>query len=212
MDLSLPIRSVVPSARADVLVVLARSGKPLSGRQVARLIDGPKQWRVNQVLGELADSGLVLCDEQPPALLYRLNRDHVAAGPIEALANLRSELLDRMRRDTAGWQVPADAVWLYGSFARGQAGPESDIDILIVRNDSIDDDNPTWEAQVMSFREKVHAWSGNMCEVLEVSRSELASMEQNGERLIDELRKDATLLAGVEPRVMLRTPGKESLA
>ena len=37
MDLSSPMRSVIPSAHGAVLTVLARAGEPLSGRKVAEL-------------------------------------------------------------------------------------------------------------------------------------------------------------------------------
>jgi predicted nucleotidyltransferase len=32
--------------------------------------------------------------------------------------------------------VPAEQAWLFGSHARGQAGPDSDVDILLVVDDS----------------------------------------------------------------------------
>ncbi len=38
------------------------------------------------------------------------------------------EIADRLRRDYG-----AERVWLFGSAARGEAGPDSDIDLLIVK-------------------------------------------------------------------------------
>ncbi|MCX6431879.1 MAG: nucleotidyltransferase domain-containing protein [Actinobacteria bacterium] len=207
MDLSLPIRSVIPSARADVLEVLAHAGKPMSGRQVARLVSGPKQWRVNEVLGELVRSGLVLSEEHPPARLYRLNREHVAAAAIEALANMRSTLIERMRDRASQWKPEATAVWLFGSFARGEAEADSDIDVLVIRDDRVAADAPAWNEQISSFAESVQAWSGNRCSILEVSSSEFTGMARRGERLVDELRRDALGLSGDAPRTLLATPG-----
>jgi hypothetical protein len=99
VDLSSPISSVIPSAHGAVLAVLARTHEPLSGRRVAALTDGRVgQRRVNDVLGELADAGIVRCERHPPAKLYVLNREHVAAAGIIALANQWEALLRRHPR------------------------------------------------------------------------------------------------------------------
>ena len=88
MDLSSPISSVIPSAHGPVLAVLARTSEPLSGRRVAALTDGKVgQRRANEVLGALADAGIVLREHRPPAKLYRLNRD-----PFSELSDWVSEV------------------------------------------------------------------------------------------------------------------------
>ena len=210
MDLSSPVSSVVPSVHGPVLAVLARTDQALSGRQVAALTGGRAgQWRVNEVLGQLAQAGIVLREDRPPAKLYRLNRDHVAAGAVVALAQLREELLRRIRDHIAGWVLPARAVWLFGSAARGDGGPDSDIDLLVVGDDGVDVDDPSWTAQVADLSERVWLWSGNGCEVLELSSAEVAAMVARDERLVGELRADAVCLAGLSPRIVLRQPGQK---
>lgn len=205
MDLSSPISSVVPSAHGAVLAVLARTYQPLSGRQVAALTRGRAgQWRVNELLGQLTEAGIVRREEHPPAKLYRLNRDHVAADAIIGLAEQGEELLRRIRQHAASWALPSRAVWLFGSAARGEGGPGSDIDILIVRPDDVDVDDPPWLDQVADLSERIWAWSGNSCEVLELSAAELLDMEEREERLVVELRSDAVCLAGASPRRLLR--------
>ena len=47
---------------------------------------------------------------------------------------LPAEALEIARR--LGERMQADAVWLYGSHARGEAGPDSDLDFLVVVPDS----------------------------------------------------------------------------
>lgn len=205
MDLSSPISSIIPSAHGAVLAVLARTGEPLSGRAVAALTNGRfGQWRVSEVLGDLADAGIVLRESRPPAKLYRLNRDHVAAMAIEALAGQREALLSRIRAEVAEWDPAPAAAWLFGSAARGDGGPNSDIDILLVRADDLDENDPTWLAQVDRLSRHIPAWSGNQCAVLELSADELSDRGEHGERLVDELRADALPLGGAAPRAMLR--------
>lgn len=209
MDLSSPISSVIPSAHGAVLAVLARTDEPLSGRRVAALTNGRfGQWRVNEVLGQLADAGVALRESHPPAKLYRLNRDHVAAAGITALAEQWNTLLSRIRAELDSWQVRPEAAWLFGSAARGEAGSDSDIDILLVRSPTPtlptgDADQP-WQAQVETLTERVSAWSGNPCEVLELTTDELLQAVERDDRLVRDLRDHALPLAGQGVRALLR--------
>ncbi len=203
--MSSPISSVIPTAHGAVLAVLARTDQQLSGRGVAALTNGRfGQWRVNEVLGQLAEAGVVLREHRPPAYLYRLNRDHVAAPGIEALAGQRELLLSRIRSEVAAWEVLGDAVWLFGSAARGDGDTASDVDLLVVRRVSVDADDLSWLRQLDNLSDHVRLWSGNGCEVLELSRAELSAMVSRGERLLEELRSDAVVLGGASPRGLLR--------
>lgn len=206
MDLSDPMRSVVPSAHGGVLGVLARTDEPLSGRQVAEMTGGEvRRSRAQQVLHELVRAGLVLQETRPPAHLYRLNREHVAALAVSALAGQREELLRRMREHVGRWSVPPTGVWLFGSAARGDGGPDSDIDVLVIRRKGVEEDDPVWQAQISDLAERAWRWSGNSCETLEMSESEAVSLARSGERLADELRRDAVPLAGPPLRRLLST-------
>lgn len=210
MDLSTPIRSVIPSAHGGVLNVLAQTGTPLSGRQIAEQADGISKTGVQRVLTALVEAGIVLADDHPPARLYRLNRDHVAADAIAALSSLRAILLERMRGHAASWRVRPAAVWLFGSAARGDGSSASDLDVLVVRPDTLSDEDPEWRDQVATFADMASRWSGNSCEVVEVSKSELIDMAVAGERLVEELQRDAITLAGKAPRQLLRERSRAS--
>lgn len=209
MDLSDPLSSVIPSAHGAVLAVLARTTEPLSGRKVAELTAGKvSQARVNAVLGDLASSGVALCESRPPAKLYRLNRNHVAAPGVVALVDMWGLLLERIREELHGWADPPLAACLFGSAARGEAGRESDVDLLLVRaaaDDDSDLDN-TWHAQVDTLTEHVAAWAGNPCEVLDLTLAELLAAAERKERLATDLASDAIGLFGPDVRTLLRKP------
>lgn len=197
MDLSNPISSVIPSAHGAVLTVLARTDRPLSGRRTAELVGSRAvQSRVNTILRSLTEAGVVLCEEHPPAKLYRLNRQHVAAEAIVALANLRDDLLARMRDHISAWPVPPVAAWLFGSAARGDGGPQSDIDVLVIRPDHVDVEQPDWADQLESLASAVTAWSGNGCAVIEYSDNEFNELVAAGQRLVADIRRDGIHLAG----------------
>lgn len=72
----------------------------MTGREVARLVGRNSHSGVLDVLNRLAEHGLVERQEAGRAFLYKLNRDHLAAPAVEVLANMRSELLSRLRRAT----------------------------------------------------------------------------------------------------------------
>ncbi|MHB1165966.1 MAG: nucleotidyltransferase domain-containing protein [Candidatus Nanopelagicales bacterium] len=206
MDLANPISSVIPGSYGDVLAVLARTDAPLSGRRVASLTRGQaSRRRVDAVLAELARTGVALVQEVPPAKLYRLNREHVAAAGIVELASLRDTLLSRIRAELASWDLPPQAAWMFGSAARGDAGTDSDIDlVLLMPQLRTDEDETAWAGQVDGLRERVLAWSGNELDVLALSADELRDLHDRGERLIDELRADALVLAGTGVKAVLR--------
>jgi predicted nucleotidyltransferase len=200
-----PLASVMPSAHGAVLAVLARTSEPLSGRKVAELSNGrvgPR--RAQEVLGKLTHEGVVSCEHRPPAKLYRLNREHVAATGILALAEMRSTLLKRMRDELSAWEVPPVAACLFGSASRGDAGSGSDIDLLLVRDvDAPSEAESAWHDQVDQLVDHVQRWSGNACEVLELTRAELRTAVARDDRLIAELSRDAINLTGADVRSLI---------
>jgi len=197
MDFASPISSVIPSAHGAVLAVLARAGKPLTGRAIAALTEGRvSQSRTNQVLGQLTEAGLALKDEHGSGHFYQLNRDHVATPAVLLLVHMRDELLDRLSSAIRNWDIPPVGAWLFGSAVRGEASSSSDLDLLVVRPDRAGRDNEAWDSQVEGLSAHARAWSGNDVQVLELSRSELRAWAARKEPLIASLRNEALPLSG----------------
>ena len=205
MRLSHPLASVCPGPRGAVLTVLARTELPLTGRTVASLVTPHVSLRTVQLaLDDLAGNGLVSREPAGNAYLYALNREHLAAPAVVSLVNLRQELLDRICSTVGSWSQPAEAIWLFGSSARGDEKPDSDIDLLVVRPDHTDGDEPMWQGQLTDLAEQVHQWTGNSCEILELSRWDLDAALARGDQLTNDLRRDAVHIAGRSPRQALR--------
>lgn len=207
MDLANPMQSVIPSAHGAVLAVLARTDLPLSGRRIAELTQ-PRfsQRRVNDVLRHLADSGIVLCEKRPPSNFYRLNHDHVAAEGILLLARMSATLAARIRAELENWSIRPEAAWLFGSAARGEGTEQSDIDIFLVLPASDLDSAAVdiWERQTEVLTDKIMSWSGNRCEVVEMEAAELGAAVERDDLLVRDLRDQAVILAGRDPRDLLR--------
>ncbi|MGK2948643.1 MAG: nucleotidyltransferase domain-containing protein [Acidimicrobiales bacterium] len=174
---------------------------------MADLTDGRlSQKGTNLALRALVRTGLVLAESHPPAILYRLNRHHLAARSIEELATLRARLIEAMQDHLAGWAIPAWGAWLFGSAARGDGSDDSDIDVLVVRPDLEDDAEAAWAAQLDQLATAVTAWTGNRCRVVEYGADELTSLLETDDRLVDGLRSDGIALTG---RLL---PGRAALA
>ena len=197
MDLSSPISSVIPGGRGLVLAVLARTTDPLSGRRIAELAgDRVAKTRVNALLNELIASGVVLADEKPPAVLYRLNRGHLAAAAVEALATMRERLITGLREAIGGWDPAVATAWLFGSVARGGGGVESDVDIAVVRPDAVDPDDARWRDQLVSLGDLILRQTGNDASVIEYSEAEVAGLVATDQRIVGSIRAEGIHLAG----------------
>jgi predicted nucleotidyltransferase len=196
MDFSRPLAVVTPTLDADVLGVLAAGTVPLTGREIQRRANASQEG-VRRALDRLTRQGTVLRDRAGNAHLYRLNRDHLAAPYIEALANLRLELLERLREAIAAWEVPPIVVVLFGSAARGEAGTESDLDILVVGPSAGPDEHATWRAQLDSLEANVFAWTGNDTRVIEFGAAEL-TRTQSDPFLADVAREGIPLFGSLD--------------
>lgn len=194
MDLSDPARAVVPSLDRRVLAVLAGTSRPLTGREVHRLALSGSQTGVPRILNRLTGEGLVTAVDAGAARLYALNREHVASPAVLALAGLRGELFGRIRRAIADWPVPPVAASVFGSAARGDGGPRSDIDVFLVRPVDIVADDSHWTDAVAALREQIYRWSGNHAGIIDVSPGEVDAMIERDEPLLKDLRRDAVAL------------------
>ena len=121
MDFAHPLRVVTPTLVGDVLAVLARSDEEFSGRRIHRLLGHSSEPGVRKAAERLVDQSIVLRRQAWRANLYRLNRSHLAAPHIEALATLRLYLFPVFKGHSR-LEVAASFVLLFGSVARGEGG------------------------------------------------------------------------------------------
>lgn len=196
MDLSRPERAVVPTLDAEVLVVLAGTTKPLTGRQVHRLAGNGSQQGVGKVLLRLEETGLVRTTDAGTSRLHLLNRDHVACEAVLALVDLRGKLFDWIRRAISAWTVQPLAASVFGSAARGDGDVTSDIDILLVRPSSVEESDPIWSRALFDLGQSIFAWSGNRASTLQATVEQLAEMIERQEPIVASLRRDELRLLG----------------
>lgn len=173
MDFRRPLTVVTPTLDGDVLAVLAGADAEFSGRHIHRMVSSGSENGVRNAAERLVEQGVVSSRRAGRANLYRLNRDHLAAPYIEALATLRVQLFERLRSVISAWDVPPRWAMVFGSVARGEAGPLSDLDILVVRSRDVSEDSAEWGGQLGLLEDLAAAWTGNETRILEYSEDEL---------------------------------------
>ena len=207
MDVARPAAALGPTLDVTVLVVLARTSRPLTGREVARLAGRHSHSGVADALHRLTEHGLINRQDAGRAALFTLNRDHVAAPVVEAIANLRNELFRRLREAIEGWAAAPLHASVFGSTARGDGNTASDIDIFVVRPRMVSYDDDRWRQQLDDLSDQVMGWTGNRASIAEVGEVEIDRLRRQDPPIISELRTDAITLVGPQPLALLGATG-----
>lgn len=194
-----------------VLRELLRHGGELGAADVAaRVALSPQHVRV--VLGHLVRLGLV--DQLGPgrARLYRARAAHPLAGPLAALFAAEEErfpaVLAAMRDAAAAMRPRPLAVWLYGSVARGEDTPESDVDVAVIAaGDDLD-------AILNDLRERLRDRAeelGVELALVGATPADVARAE-NGDPWWQSVVRDAIPVLGPDPKALLARARADSEA
>jgi predicted nucleotidyltransferase len=204
MNLGSPHRLLAHPLDGAVVAVLSATTHPLTGREVARLAPEGSQPGISKALGRLTAEGLVDRQEAGNALLYRLNRDHLAAPAAAMLADLRNALIGRLREEIAGWELQPVHASVFGSVARGDADAGSDIDLLIVRPADIAANASRWRDQLNDLSYAVKRWTGNALSTSELPEADIARLADERPPVIDAIGADAITLVGPDANRLFR--------
>lgn len=225
MDLTDPTRAITPTLDGPVLAALARSGRPLTVGEIAGEVSRGSEIGVRKVVARLVDQGIVIATQMGRNVVHELNRDHIAAPAAEILSSLRNELWRRLRETLASWEVKPTYACVFGSAARHDGGPDSDIDLMVVHPFMHGDkrkpsrekslvgllgdvalalasqspplgENQKWSVQVDEVRGKVQRWTGNTLQVVDVSIWQWADLAKSDPSLYGEISCDAVTVAG----------------
>jgi hypothetical protein len=206
MDVSRPYAAVTGNGlEGEVLAVLARTNKPLTGRQVARMARRGSDRGARLALNRLAQQGVVDVMDAPPAVLYTLNRDHIAAPVVLALVDLRGALLERLRRAVVAWERQPVHVSLFGPAAREEGDVTSAIELFVVRSAAVDGEDRVWRAQLDALDHDIRRWTGNDADISEVGEESLARLAADRAAVARSLEADAVTLTGPDARRLFET-------
>lgn len=191
MNFGEPFGGVIPGARGAVLAILLRTGTPLTGRQVHGLIsDTYSLWSTQEALKALTQMGMVETQTVGRAGVHLINERHSSIAPLRALVDpitaLESAIAEAIDSNV-------QAVILFGSVARGEATPESDIDLAVISSS-------TWDDRV-ELQDTVRQRLGNHCDVLVFTEAEFSRLAAAGEPVVTDIIRDGVALVGSMPRV-----------
>lgn len=192
-----PLSAILASeGNVRVLRELLRHGGELSAPGIASRV-GLTAKHVRQLLTSLAESGIVEPVGQGRYLSWRALRGHPLHPQLGALFRAEEErfeaVLEAVREVARG--VAPRAVWLYGSAARGEDRPGSDVDVaLVAAAEDLD-------RVVDTFRERLRDAGdalGVAYSVVAVSPTDVLRLSA-GDPWWNGVRADAVTLFGPEP-------------
>jgi DNA-binding HxlR family transcriptional regulator len=158
MEVGQPLGVVTPTLDGTVLTRLARADTAFTTGQLHRLIPDVSVEGIRRVLKRLHRQGIVTATSAGPGVLYALNREHLAAPAIIALAEQPATLRHRLSDLLAGWTHPPVYAAIFGSWAT-------------------DLPDEIWEDQVAALEHAVTSWTGNDARTLVLSEGELTRVD-----------------------------------
>lgn len=171
-------------------------GAPLSVAQLAAEC-GMSTKGARFVLESLVSQGMVSVLGQPRSQLYRVASQHPMTHALKALfqhERSRWESVQQTLREAFASWSEVRAVWLYGSVARGEDRPNSDVDIaLVLEEDGVEGSHRVRDAvQALGDSLSLHF------SAVVFSPAELAAIRPDDAWWSDVMR-DAKVLKGLGP-------------
>jgi DNA-binding transcriptional ArsR family regulator len=195
VDFIRPVQAVIPGAQGRILAVLAETTAELNLRTIARL-SGVSLAQASRTLPSLVELGIVERREAPPSALFRWVPENVAARAITALTRARQTVLDELGTAAVALTPAPSSVIVFGSFARGEADAESDLDVILVRSRDVDEDDPAWRSATERWRGSARRLTGNAVQVLEVGELEAARLLRSRKPLWLDVQRDGLVIFG----------------
>lgn len=178
-----------------VLRALLSYGAPLSTVQLAR-DTGLTRQGVLLVLESLVGQGLITVFGQPRSQVFSVVQAHPFAAALKTIFEQernRWDALQQTLRDTFQGHLGVRSAWLYGSVARGEDAPHSDIDIAMV----VDEPDAA-----VAVRESLHGLEDRLrvhFSVVALTTADVASVS-SGDHWWTDLIRDAKVLKGASPQ------------
>jgi predicted nucleotidyltransferase len=193
MHLSHPLASLMSPVEAAAIEVLARADTDFTGRQVARLAGASNPNGIRKAMLRLSQSGIVLLTPEPHATRYRANREHLLWPAIELALGARDELERRIAL-FASHASPGSTVAVYGSVARGDSNPDSDVDLLVIHTD--DTLSEERDRFALELADRVERWTGNVAQVYDLSDGRFHEQLSAGDPITQRWLAEARTIAG----------------
>jgi predicted nucleotidyltransferase len=194
VDFRQPVEAVIPGAQGKLLAVFAETTAGLSVRTAARL-SGVSLAQTSRILPELATLGILDRTEIPPSTVYQLVEENAASRAIRSLARSRDRVLSELGELAKLMVIPPVSIIVFGSFARGEAGRESDVDIVMVRGSCVDASSE-WSEGLDEWRRSARRLTGNEVEVMEVDEFDVSLRLRSRRPVWQDIRREGIVVFG----------------
>ncbi|OGQ07505.1 MAG: hypothetical protein A3G32_01090 [Deltaproteobacteria bacterium RIFCSPLOWO2_12_FULL_40_28] len=167
----------------------------LTGRTLGVLVK-TSSFKINGVVRFLVALGVITQTVVGRAHLYRLNEHHILIQDvINYLIDYETNLLNKLG-ETIMDQLPRKplSIILYGSIARGDEAPLSDVDLLLIYKDNA---KPGLISQTAPMIEWINRNYGNTASIRQVFISEFQKPEPEHKTLIRNIIKEGKSIAGL---------------
>jgi hypothetical protein len=203
-----PLDAVLGSmSKVKLLRILLPLDRPVALREAARMA-GISASGAQAALGELTAMGIIDHREATSQHLYRVNRKNHLAAPLSALFNAEderwSDLLAALENELYGglFGPSIEAAAIFGSSARGDDRPDSDLDLLVV-TESDDEDDDVWE-RLLDKQPVFQREFGVRLSPVVMSLDRLRQRAEDGDPLIAEVIKDGITVVKPSIEKLLR--------
>lgn len=155
-------------------------------REIAR-ITGLDAGNAHRTLKRMASAGLVTSTRVGNQVRYQADRTCPIFEELSGIVRKTSGLADVLREALVPFGERIAVAFVFGSVAKGEAGPRSDIDLMVVGDVAFEDIVPAVHAAHEQLRREVNP--------VVMSRADFARKRKAGERFV------SRVLA--EPRILL---------
>jgi predicted nucleotidyltransferase len=107
-------------------------------RQLARHING-SVGTVQRELATLTAAGLILREDRENQVFYRANQAHPVFAEMHSLLAKTAGVFHLLQDALTPLAQDIEFAFVYGSFARGEENAESDVDLMVVGEATLDD-------------------------------------------------------------------------
>ncbi len=191
-------------SKVKILRFLVKSNAELNGREIAKAV-GLSHVKCHTALRELSVHGLINMRRIGRSVIYSIDPENILAKFfLTPLYNKESHLLNILAQTIAKeFSFPRPlSIFLFGSIVKGQARPNSDIDILLVQPD----EKNMREAKVelsKAERNIVKLFSNRLAAIM-IRKSEFKKRYKREEKFIKEVVKTGKIIYGKSLSELLR--------